>query len=65
MTQSPGAQGTIRTVAVGSTNPVKVAAILTNELVRRGEAFSIGLASALARFLHPERYGTGQYCRAL
>lgn len=33
--------------------------ILTNELVRRDEAFSIGLAFALARFLHPEWYDTG------
>lgn len=32
--------------------------ILTNELVRRDEAFGVGLAYALARFLHPEWYGT-------
>jgi inosine/xanthosine triphosphatase len=33
--------------------------ILTNELVRRDEAFGVGLAYALARFLHPEWYGSG------
>lgn len=30
--------------------------ILTNELVRRDEAFRVGVAYALARFLHPEWY---------
>jgi non-canonical (house-cleaning) NTP pyrophosphatase len=30
--------------------------ILTNELVKRADAFMIGTAYALARFLHPEWY---------